>query len=378
MNSLWRNTIATFPRDFGDLMTNRRLFLTQVGAIGLSASFARRTIAASRPAPIRKARVVQTVLGPITDDRMGFTAGHEHILASSTGFMRLWPEFFGNRSQFISGVVERMKAAKAAGIDTIVDCTTADLGRDVRLLQEVSRRSDVHIIAATCHWLTPTPSFEARTADELTNFFALEIERGMEDTGIKPGVIKAASQGEAMTPFQENVFRAAARASKRTGVPVTTHSDARHRGGEQQAAIFEQEGLEPKMVCIGHSDESADFDYLAGLARRGYTLGFDHLFYGLPSMGAGTDGIPTWQDRATMLRRLIDAGFNDRVLLASDWFFALTIAPTGTNDVLKERNPSGNLFNVRNTLPYLREMGVTDEQLRAITVINPKAFFARA
>jgi phosphotriesterase-related protein len=352
-------------------LTNRRQFLAQAAAFGLSAGCLSDVASA-------KASVVQTVLGPMSGEQMGFTAAHEHILASSTGFMRLWPEFFGSRAQFIRGVVERMKAAKAGGIDTIVDCTTADLGRDVRLLQEVSRQSGVHIIAVTGHWLTPTPSFEARTADELAEFFTLEIERGMEGSGIKPGAIKAASQGESMTPFQENVFRAAARASKRTGVPVTTHSDARHRGGEQQAAIFEQEGLDPKRVCIGHSDESGDFDYLSGLARRGYTLGFDHLFYGLSSMGGGADGIPTWQERASTLRKLIDAGFNDRLLQASDWFFALTIAPSATIDVLKERNPFGNLFNVRNTLPYLRQMGVTEEQIRTITVTNPKAFFARS
>jgi predicted metal-dependent phosphotriesterase family hydrolase len=79
-----------------------------------------------------------------------------------------------------------------------------------------------------------------------------------------------------------------------------------------------------------------------------------------------------------MLARLIDAGFNDRLLLASDWFFALTIAPTETIDALNERNPYGNLFNIRNTIPYLREMGVTDEQIRTITVTNPRTFFARS
>jgi phosphotriesterase-related protein len=359
-------------------MTNRRTFLTQAGALSVSASFVGLSIGAPAQAPSRKSGVVQTVMGPISADRMGFTAAHEHVLASSTDFLRLWPEYLGGRSQFTSRVVERMKMAKAAGIDTIVDCTTPDLGRDVRLLQEVSRRSGVQIVATTGHWLTPTPSFEARTADELADFFTLEIERGMEDTGIKPGVIKAAHQGDGMTPFQEKVFRAAAHASKRTGVPVTTHSDARHRGGEQQAAIFEQEGLDPRMVCIGHSDESGDFDYLAGLARRGYTLGIDHVFYGLPSMGSGTNGIPTWQDRTAMVKELIDAGLNDRIFLATDWMFGLTISPTGTIDALNERNPFGNLFNVRNTIPYLRQMGVTEEQIRTITVLNPRAFFARS
>lgn len=364
-------------------MTTRRQFLAHMAAASIAAGSIPMARASNAAAPIpptapsRKLGVVQTVLGPISGDRMGFTAPHEHVLASSTDFMRLWPEYLGGRSRFTSGVVERMKAAKAAGIDTIVDCTTADLGRDVRLLQEVSRRSGVQIVATTGHWLTPTPSFEARTADELADFFSLEIERGMEDTGIKPGVIKAAHQGDGMTPFQEKVFKAAAHASKRTGVPVTTHSDARHRGGEQQAAIFEREGLDPRMVCIGHSDESADFDYLAGLARRGYTLGFDHLFYGLPSMGGGTNGIPTWQDRAAMVKKLIDAGLNDRIFLATDWMFGITIAPAGTMDVLNDRNPFGNLFNVRNTIPHLRQIGVTDEQIRTITVLNPRDFFAR-
>src|SRR5450631_3285199 len=114
------------------------------------------------------------------------------------------------------------------------------------------------------------------------------------------------------------------------------------------------------MVCIGHSDESADFNYLAALARRGYTLGVDHLFYGLPSMDGGTNGIPTWQDRAATVKKLIDAGLNDRIFLANDWMFGVTIAPMGTIDVLNERNPLGNLFNIQNTIPHLRQLGVTD------------------
>jgi predicted metal-dependent phosphotriesterase family hydrolase len=77
-----------------------------------------------------------------------------------------------------------------------------------------------------------------------------------------------------------------------------------------------------------------------------------------------------------MVKKLIDAGLNDRIFLANDWMFGITIAAAGTMDVLNERNPFGNLFNVRNTIPYLRQIGVTDEQIRAITVMNPRTFFA--
>ena len=79
-----------------------------------------------------------------------------------------------------------------------------------------------------------------------------------------------------------------------------------------------------------------------------------------------------------MVKKLIDAGLNDRIVLATDWMFGITISPTGTMDVLNERNPLGNLFNIRNTIPFLRQLGVTDEQIRNITVLNPRAFFARS
>src|ERR1700759_3311864 len=171
-------------------MTNRRMFIAQLGALGCCAPFAGSLFGATRhqTAPSGRAGTVETVLGAIPGERMGFTAAHEHLLASSTEFLRLWPEYLGGRAHFIAVAVESLKAAKAAGIDTMVDCTTADLGRDIGLMQDISRRSGVQVIAATGHWLTPNPTFEARTADELADFFSLEIGRGIEDTGIKPGV----------------------------------------------------------------------------------------------------------------------------------------------------------------------------------------------
>src|SRR6201999_4626661 len=93
----------------------------------------------------------------------------------------------------------------------------------------------------------------------------------------KPGVIKVATDSAGVTPFLENALRAAARASKATGVPVTTHTFAQKRIGEKQADIFESEGLSPSRVCLGHSDDSNDLEYLTGLLKRGYTLGMDHF-----------------------------------------------------------------------------------------------------
>jgi len=356
--------------------STRREFLTQlagVGAIALAPN-----VWPSRSYESREAKVprpVQTVLGPIDPAKLGFTLPHEHIFAGSAGILETWPALVGGRAAFRDRVVEKLKTMKAEGVDTIVDVTPSDIGRDIRFLEDVSRRSGVQIVACTGHWLNPSLTMAARTVDELADFFRLEIEHGIDGTDIKPGVIKVATDREGVTPFLEKALRAAARASKATGTPVTTHTYAVGRIGEKQAEIFEAEGLSPTSVCLGHSDETTDMDYLTGLARRGYTLGMDHNPQGLRPPAAG---LPSWQQRATTVKQMIDAGFTDKLFLSNDWYFGVTIAGTGAMDVMDKLNPDGMLFVTRKTIPYLEQLGVTDAQIRAITVDNPRRFFSRA
>ena len=354
----------------------RREFLARAAALGAGAAVARvpgAVAGLASPAVTRSANVVQTVRGPVDAAKLGFTLPHEHVCAGSAGIWQAWPELLGGREAFVRKAVEKLREAKDEGVDTIVDVTPIDVGRDVRLLEEVSRKSGMQIVACTGHWLAPSPTMEARTVEELAEFFQLEIERGLEGTGIKPGVIKVATDRAGATPFLEKALRAAARASKATGVPVTTHSYAVGRGGEQQAQIFESEGLGPARVCIGHCDESDDLDYLTGLARRGYTLGMDHLPSGIPLV-PGASLLP-WRKRAETIKRLIDAGFVRQVFLSNDWYFGVPLAPTGFMEAAQQRNPDGILFDTRNTIPYLKQLGVTDGDLHTITVDNPRRFF---
>lgn len=350
-------------------MASRREFLLQSVAACVSTAVATRMTYAAN---VRRAPgVVQTVQGPLDASKLGFTLPHEHICVSSAGFWQTWPEFFGGRAPFIAKVVDKLKAAKDAGVETIVDVTPPDIGRDIRLLEEVSRKSGVHIVACTGHWLYPSLSMSSRSVEELTDFFMLEIERGIEGTDIKPGVIKVATEQE-LTPFLENALRAAARASKATGVPVTTHTYAVGRGGEKQAEIFEAEGLSPASVCLGHCDESDDLDYLTGLAKRGYTIGMDHLTRGASE---AQTKVLSWRKRTECIAKLIAAGYTNRIFLSNDWFFGASIAVTGAMEIMDGANPDGMLFNHRKTLPYLKQLGVSDQQIRTLTVDNPRRFF---
>jgi phosphotriesterase-related protein len=364
------------------IMATRREFLMQTAAASVVAATSVHTAHAAKATtptqatPIRRTPgVVQTVQGPLDASKLGLTLPHEHICASSAGFWQTWPEFFGGRANFISKVVDKLKAARDGGVDTIVDVTPADVGRDIRLIEEVSRKSGMQIIACTGHWLYPSLSMAARTAEELTDLFVLEIERGIEGTGIKPGVIKVATDREGVTPFLEKALRAAARASKATAIPVTTHTYAADRIGEKQADIFENEGLNPAMVCLGHCDDTNDMSYLTGLARRGYTIGMDHMTWGIrDATGADTETL-SWQQRAECIKKLIDAGFCNRIFLSQDWYFGISIADAGFMEAKEKMNPDGMLFNIRKAIPYLKQIGVTDQEIRTITVENPRHFF---
>ena len=215
------------------------------------------------PAVIKKG-TVQTVLGRIDTSKLGLTLSHEHINTASAGIWQSWPELFGGRAPFVKQCVDLLKQAKDEGLVSFMDVSPIDLGRDVRLMEEISRKSGVQIVAATGHWLDPSRTMNARTVEELTDFFIREIEVGIDGTDIKAGVIKVANGGATINGFGERHLRAAARASKATGVPVTTHSPSnRERTGEAQAVIFESEGLSPSRVCIGHSDNSP-IDYKMG------------------------------------------------------------------------------------------------------------------
>lgn len=321
-------------------------------------------------------RTVQTVTGAIDVGKLGFTLSHEHICAASAGLWQAWPELFGGRSQLVRTAVEQLRQARDEGVDTLIDVTTIDLGRDIRLLEQVSRKSGLQVIACTGHWLDPSRSMNARTVDELTEFFVREIERGIEGTDIKAGIIKVANGGM-IDPFGEKLLRAAARASKATGVPITTHSPGGDRVGEKQAAIFESEGLGPSKVCIGHTDNSAA-DYQMGLAKRGYYLGMDQLPRGGPA-APGTPlqqpGALSWEQRYTQIKNLVDAGMADRIMLGNDHSIAMSLQPTTSDRVRLAQNPDGILFVSRKAVPALRKIGVSEQAIRTMTVDVPRRFF---
>jgi len=315
---------------------------------------------------------VNTILGPVDVNDLGFTLTHEHVRESSAGVAYTYPELLDHEDDVARGVA-RLNEAATEGIGTILNVTTLDLGRDMRLLKDVAERVELNIVPATGFWRDiPRHIGIGSTVDQLAKAFIREIEVGIEGTGIKAGVIKVATDEEhitqeGLTRPNDLVLRAAARACKHTGVPIATHTAAIAKAGNYQVAVFEEEGVDMRRVCIGHSNDTDDMDYLTGILGKGCSLGMDRY-------PGGRAGGLNWEQRTQVLKQLIDLGFAGQLTVSHDFGGSRPALPEVV-EMRKAYNPDGYCFVVRKVLPRLRELGVSEEDIHAVTVDAPRRLF---
>jgi len=252
---------------------------------------------------------VQTVLGPVDSARLGRTLFHEHILLRDELVAAQFPHLSDPAD--LGTIVGAVAGVRAKGIATICDPTVAGLGRDIGLLRAVSHATGVHVIAATglFTFAELPPYFACRTVDELADAFVHDLEVGVQGSAVRAAFLKCAIDKPGLTPAVEKVLRATARAHRRTGAPIMTHTHAASEGGLIQQDIFEDEGVDLARVVIGHCGDSTDLGYLERLAERGSYLGLDR--YGM------TEHLAT-DRRNTVLVELWQRGFGERLLVAQD------------------------------------------------------------
>ena len=155
---------------------------------------------------------IQTALGPIDAADLGFTLSHEHagMRVPLTRHYYPWLDALELQRE---GSIRELREAKAGGVDAIIELSTPDLGRDAALLAEISRESGVHMVVATGLWRDLPVALDAMDPDEIADIFVREIEVGIEETGVRAGVIKVANDAEGVTARGERVLRAAGRAA---------------------------------------------------------------------------------------------------------------------------------------------------------------------
>jgi predicted metal-dependent phosphotriesterase family hydrolase len=333
------------------------------GEAGLTA--APRQAAATRTLTFPSGAVIRTVLRDVAPGTLGMTATlfHEHL---SFEWARVMPRpangvIRPGPAQDVNLLTGELNAAAKDGVGCIVDAGTTDVGRDVDFLKQIAARTSVHIVACGGLYMQRTYPTEVGTKseDQVADDFVRDAIANRYGAFGEIGETPDA----AMSPEERKVFRAVGKAHIRTNLPIFTHNaygtgpNVPRDAGLRQLDAFESVGVKPEHVAIGHSccldDPSADI--IKQIAKRGAFVGFDRV----------TGGAVPDDKKVAMILAFLEAGYADRLLLSSDYnFTARSAARPGYGTTL-------TVF-----VPKLRQAGVKDETIRAITVDNPRRFLA--
>ncbi|OGO04745.1 MAG: hypothetical protein A2Y91_02775 [Chloroflexi bacterium RBG_13_54_8] len=339
-----------------------------------------------------------TVAGPLPEEELGVALCHDHVLSNGLCFYEppreasryalaespLSMDILGKvrrdaglvKDNLVMGNLDEAIAElmffKMAGGNSLVDCTTPGIGRDPVGLRSISLAAGINIVCSA-GWYTAQshPSYVKRSSvAELTALLVGELTTGIGTTGIRAGALKVALSGTATEPFsgdEEKVLRAAARAQARTGAGLNIHPNFEGKHWHTYLDILEKEGANLAKCCANHMEVYCpDIEYQKSVAARGVYISYDQFGIEVyadsiaPGRHYGPDSV-----RVAGVLDLVRAGYAGRMLLANE---------VGMKCCYRKYGGYGYAHLLENIVPELRFKGVTEEQLDAMLVVNPRKF----
>ncbi len=310
--------------------------------------------------------MIRTVTGDIAPEQLGVTYAHEHLIATP-------PQWMAEKDPDLV-ILDRDKAIqetnwfREAGGVSMYEASAWDYGRDAAALKAIAEATGVQIIATA--GFNKGLWFRDRAGDWSTEQYeelmVREVTEGIGDTGVRGGVIKFGTGYNSISEAEERVARAAARAHRRTGAPLHSHTEAGTMALEQ-VEIMREEGVDVRRLAIAHLTRNVDPWYHRQVAATGVFLSFDQLSkvkYGPES------------DRVDATIALIEAGHLEQLLLGGDL--------ARKSDLYAYERGPGLRFVLETWVPRLRselgERGYTsarvDEIVETLLVHNPRRYFA--
>jgi phosphotriesterase-related protein len=299
---------------------------------------------------------LETVEGKISPKEMGISLIHEHILvdfigADSTGYHR-W-----DKDSVIQRVLPYLENIKSKGVNTIVECTPAYLGRDPLLLKKLTELTGIQFLTNTGYYgavggkYLPQHAY-IESARQLADRWIGEFHDGIENTGVLPGFIKiSVNEGSVLSPVDKKLVQAAAMTHKETGLLIVSHT------GPWTTALAEievllEEDVDPANFVWVHAQAELDFNHYLTAAEYGVWISLDGIVW----------------DVKGHLERVLFAKKNNllnHVLLSHDagWY--------------SPGEPDGGDFKGFNALfdeliPLMKKEGFTQEDIDLLLVDNPK------
>jgi phosphotriesterase-related protein len=343
---------------------------------------------------------VMTVVGRISAQELGVTAPHEHIVIDTTnyfiepdsitdrvlankkitdmrdlGILSLNPTAI--RDNYVLNDIEiqtkEVLAFKRAGGKTIVDATLPGIGRDVKFLKSLSADTGLHIVTGTGFYVASShPSYiNEMDIKSVANIMMDEIREGIDNTGIKPGIIGEIGIGYEIHPNEIKVLRASAEAHKESGLPLMIHINPWSTNGLQAMEILNDEKIDPGRICICHIDGENRRDYIYSLLDMGVFIEFDNfgkefsvLDHKAIKKGSFGKFVSDWQ-REELLIELIDKGYEDQILVSCDVCLKI---------FLQHYGGKGYDHVLKNIVPELLMYGVPQNTIDKLLIENPARF----
>ncbi|HEX5823216.1 MAG TPA: hypothetical protein VFY18_02045 [Candidatus Limnocylindrales bacterium] len=261
---------------------------------------------------------VRTVRGDIEPGEMGVTYAHEHLIIDGGRPVELSPDFLLDD---VDRLADELRDAATAGLQTAIDAMPIDCGRNPGKLAELSRRTGVHIVAATGlhheRFYRPSHWSVGASEDWLADLFVAEITEGIDErdggggsvgrSDYRAGIVKVAGSEGGPSARDLRIFRAAAAAHARTGVPVHTHCEA-GTGAIEQIRTLVDGGVPAGRISLSHVDKVVDRAYHRELFATGAFAVYDQAF--------------RWGDRENGTLQLLDWAIADghagQVMLGMD------------------------------------------------------------
>jgi len=340
---------------------------------------------------------IDTVLGEVDIEEIERVLPHEHLLSFVPGPWLLGGPPRGSEEDVLYDhavdlAVEQLEAVREFGFNLILDLSPYGVvgrnesGSNSSLFAEISRRSGVHICLGTSVYLEAfSPEWlRSLSRDEIAALFIRDLTAGIAQSSVRASVIGEQATGlDEITDFERRCLLAACDAHKETGAPIFTHTTHGSMALEQ-IDIFSKEGIQLDKVVIGHMDIQPDREYTAKVLNSGASVALDTIgkqyweFFLAPKTTPDEEGefnsrfyYRSDESRLELLLYLIDQGFLDQILLAQDL--------TGAEAYL---NPSthgswGLNYLARVFLPALLDLGISEEQITALTRENPLRMLSR-
>jgi phosphotriesterase-related protein len=340
---------------------------------------------------------IQTVTGPIPGERLGVTMTHEHLLADLSIVQKV-PADAGRRAKYYAPVTMDLLGSlnydalpnldnlrlidvetaiseallyKRAGGDTIVEATSRGIARDPAGLREIARATGLNIVMGTSYYLDAThpEDMDEKSEDDIVAEIVADIVDGVDQTGIRSGVIGEIGCSWPLTRNERKVLRASGRAHRRTGAPLLVHTGRDPRSPAEILDVLREVGADVSRTIMSHIDRTLfEPAELTKLAETGCVIEFDgfgreNSFY---KYAAHID-LPNDAQRMRLIAWLISEGYERQIVISHD---------TGNKAHLVRYGGCGYRHILRNIVPRMRARGFTEAHIQAMLVDTPRRVLA--